>query len=423
MTPFLLVALLGAPTPADDLPAPVTLDAALAYARAHAPALRAAAARVDAARASARAAAPWPDARLMISADPLPIETRNGPAWGRLTLTQPLPWLDTLDARRAAAAAAARAADEAVALARLDVDFAARRAYAGLRAARDEARIMRELLDLSRALLRTAEDRLGVDRARHADVIEARIEVARLETVVIDVAQRALTRQAELNAAIGRPTQAPIGPLAPPAETPTAALDALLAEAAEHPALRRNAARLDAARARLRAAETRGRPDFSVGLGYTLIGDPDSPMAPAPGRDALSVQIGVSVPLWRGAADDGERDAAAAAIRVEQAEDAAAGDTIAWRVVEQAVRAETALRRLRLYHDVALPMADERLEVLTVAYGAGEARFERLLDAERMKERYAVATVRAAKEYAVARAALARAVGRAHAVEGEASDE
>lgn len=410
----MLIALLASPP--DALGEAVTLDAVMAYAEAHAPRLKAAAARIEGARATARTQDPWPDPRLMLSGDPLPIETRNGPIWGRATLTQPLPWTDTLAARRQAAEAGVRAAETERDVALIEVRFAAEQAFVRLRTSREEARIIGELLGLGRALLRSAEDRVAVDRGHHADVIEARIEVARLETVAVDLAQAAATRQAELNAVIGRPLLDEVGPLAPPDETPTAALDRLLAAAADHPALKRNAARLDGARARLRAAETNGRPMFSVGLGYTLVGEPDGAMAPDPGRDGLSVQVGVALPLWRGEADDGARQAAAAAVRIEEAEAAAIADVIEWRVVEQAVRAETALRRLKLYRDTALPLAEERLEVLTTAYAAGEVRFERVLDAERAKERYAVAAVRAAEEFALARSALARAVGRS--VEG-----
>lgn len=409
----LIAVLLAAPT-ADALsgPAPVTMDALLAYAAEHAPRQRVAAARVDVARHTARGQDVWPEPRLMIGVDPLPIETRNGPAWGRASLTQPLPWGDTLAARREAADAGTRVAEEQVAVIALDVRLDAERALARLRASRDEQAVVAELLELNRMLLRSAEDKLGVDRARHADVIAARIELARLETVALDVAQQALTRQAELNAAIGRDTLAIIGPLAPPSETATASLDRLLESAAEHPTLAANAARIEAARARLRAASTGGRPQFSVGLGYTLIGTPDGSMAPAPGRDALSVQMGMTLPLWGGEAYDGAEAAAEAAIRLEESTLDAAADLIAWRIVEQTVAAETALRRLRLYRDTALPLADERLAVLTAAYAAGEVPFERVLDAEKQKERYATAAIRAAEAFAIARAALAHAVGR-----------
>ncbi len=408
----LLAAVLATPAP-DALsgPAPVTLDALLAYAAEHAPRQRAAAARVELARQTARGADVWPEPRLMIGVDPLPIETRNGPAWGRASLTQPLPWTDTLAARRDAADAATRAAAEQTAVIALDVRFETARALARLRASRDEQAVVAELIELNRMLLRSAEDKLGVARARHADVIAARIELARLETVALDVAQQGLTRQAELNAAIGRSTRAPVGPLAP-TDSGAASLDRLLESAADHPTLAANAARIEAARARLRAAATAGRPQLSVGLGYTLIGTPEGAMAPAAGRDALSVQMGVTLPLWGGEAYTGAEAAAEAAIRLEESARDAAADVIAWRIVEQTVAAETALRRLRLYRDTALPLADERLAVLTAAYASGEVPFERVLDAEKQKERYATAAIRAAEAFAIARAALAHAVGR-----------
>lgn len=414
MSALLAITLLMTPAP-DALAGPdaITPAAVLDYARAHAPALRAARHRLDAARHAAGAAAPWPEPRLMLGANPLPIETRNGPAWGSASLTQVFPWTDALAAQRDAAAAGADAAAEALRLAELQVEEAALRALYALRLARDEAAINRDVAAIAERLLRLTEERLAVDRASQSDMLDARIELSRLETRAIDLAQQAETRRAELNAAIGRDVLAPVGPIATHVGSETESLDALLDDARRaHPELARLDAQLTAARARLRAAETEGRPSLSAGLSYTLIGAADGPMAADPGRDALGVQVGLSLPIWGRAQYAASRDAAAAAVDAAAAERAAAEAVIAHRVVEQAVRAETALRRLRLYRDIALPLSTRSLEALEAAYAAGGAPFDRVLAAERARERYAIEAAQAAADFAMQRAALARAVGR-----------
>lgn len=406
----------GAPGAEDDTlsgPEPVSVGAVLAYARAHAPRLEAAERRAEAARWGVDAAGAWPDARVMVQGNPLPIETRNGPVWGSASMTQPLPWLDVLDADRAAAGAASRGAVEAWREALIEVEGAALVAFHGLALIRAEAAINAEMLAIARRLLGLVEDRVGVDRARVADALQAQVEVARLETAAADLAQRELTRQAALNAAVGRAVRAPVGPLVVSAAPPTEALDALLDAAAAHPVLAASEAQLAVARARLRSVDARGRPMFSVGLGYTLVGEPAIEMgAPAPGRDGVAVQLGVTVPLWAGSAYDAEAQAAAARVGAEERARAAAVDVIAQRVVEQAVRTEVALRQLRLYRDTALPLSDEALQVLMTAYAADEVEFDRVLAGERARERFALAAARAEAEFWMARAMLAVAVGR-----------
>lgn len=413
--PLLLLLTLASPPVDDPLAGPGVVSEAmvLGYARAQAPALVAARHRLDAARAAVDAADPWPEPQLMLGGSPLPVETRNGPLWATARLSQRLPWADALDARRAAATAEASGAEATRATVALTVEAEALIAFHRLALSRAEARINVEMLAIATRMLRLAEDRLGVEPSRQGDVIRAQVEVARLETVAVDLEQQAITRQAELNAAIGRPPRSVIGPLAEVTPSPVADLDALLAAAADHPVLATHAARIDAARARLRGAETRGRPDLSAALSYALVGQPDSAMGAADaGRDALTIQLGVTLPVWGRSAYASERRAAAAELRAAQAARAAAEDVVAHRVIEQVVRAETALRRLRLYRETALPLAEQHLEVVSAAYAAGELPFAPVLDAEQTRESLAVSAARATADFAIARAALARAVGQ-----------
>ncbi|MEZ4433722.1 MAG: TolC family protein [bacterium] len=412
MIALLALALLAPPALPEA--GPWTVDAVVAAAAAHNPRLAAARHRQTAAARAADAAAPWPEPRLMLQGSPLPVETRNGPMWGMASITQPFPWGDTLDGMRDAAAAEHRAAGEDIRLVTLAVEAEARRAFHRLHLARAEARINAEILDINRRLLRVTEERVAVDRAAIADVMQAQVELARLETAALDLDARARTRAAELNALLARDVLAPVPPLRDPDPRPVERLDALLADArARHPLLARKDAGLDAARARLRAAEARGRPTLSAGLGYTLIGEPEMAMPGSdPGRDAVTVTVGVELPIWGGARYDAERAAAAAAVDAAAAERAAAADVQAARVVEQAVAVEVALRAVRLYRDTALPLAEQTLATLEGAYAAGEADFDRVLAAERARERYAVEAARAAAAFELRLAALAEAVGR-----------
>ena len=409
MSGVLAIALLAVPDALSG-PAPVSTDAVLAFAEVHAPRLRAADRQSEAAAARVATGDRWPEPQATVRVAAMPIETRNGPAWSTVGIGQRFPWLDALSARRDSLTADADVARAERNLISLTVQVEALAALHRLAASRAEAAINDEMRAIADRVLRTAEERLAVADAR-SDVIRAQVEVARLETVSIDLEDVALTRQAELNVAIGRDPLAPIGPLAPTVHDPVADLDTLLTVAGDHPALVRQDARVASARARLRETGVLGRPGLSIGVDYTVIGEPAG-MAVDPGRDALGFHVGIELPLWNGAVYDAEQRSAAAAVEAERATRDATRDAVARQVVEQVSRADTALRRLRLYRGTALPLAEQDLELALAAYATGRAGFERVLDAERTREQFAVAAVRATADFAVARAMLARAVGQ-----------
>lgn len=412
MITLLALALLAPPALPET--GPWTVEAVVAAAAAHNPRLAAARHRQTAAARAVDAAAPWPEPMLMVEGNPLP---PLGEPWGMARITQPFPWADAREGARDAAAADARAMGDALRQDALAIEAMTRGAFHRLHLARAEARVNAEVLDIARRLLRITEERVAVDRAAITDVMQAQVELARLETAALDLDARARTRAAELNALLARDVLAPVPPLHDPDPRPVERLDALVAAAREaHPAISRHDAALAAARARLRVAETRGRPMLAAGIGYGLMGGGEMAM---PAGDGLILSVEIGLPVWGGAAYDAERAAAAAAVDAAAAERAAAADVQAARVVEQAVAVETALRAVRLYRDTALPLAEQTLATLEAAYAAGEADFDRVLAAERARERYAIEAARAATAFELRLAALAEAVGRPVATAAE----
>lgn len=416
-----LLLVLAAP-PNATLPdtTPWTVDAVVAAARENNPRLTAARHRATAATHLAAAAAPWPEPELMLEGNPMP--ALGGP-WAMASLTQPIPWPAMLEGERDAAAAETRAMTDELRMARLAVEAEARAAFHRLHLARAEATINDDVLAITRRLLRITEDRLAVDRAAITDVLQAQVEVARQETAALDLAARITTREAELNALLARDVFAPVPSLVVPAPDDRARqrTEALLALAREgHPAITRHTAALEAARARLRAAETRGRPMFAAGIGYGIMSADARHDSGAMMADGPMLILGVELPIWGRAAADAERAAAAATIDAATADRRAATDLQAARVVEQAIAVETALRAVHLYRDTALPLAEETLTTLEAAYAAGQADFDRVLAAEQMRERYAIDAARAATAFELRLAALAEAVGQP--IEPVASD-
>ncbi|MCB9540050.1 MAG: TolC family protein [Myxococcales bacterium] len=406
---LLLLPLLAAPPPSKTT---LDVDAAVTRALVQNPRVAAAERAAQAAGATIDAVGAWPEPTLRLTASPLPIETRNGPAWASAALAWPLPWTGELDAATEGAAAMAEAARQRAAEVRLAVAREVRLACAALRLVEAERAINEHTTDILKRFVDLAQTRLAVGRGTQNDVLMAQVELARLENQAIDLAQQRTTRAAAVNLALGQPPSTPVPPVAPAATPAAEALDELLAwMRAHHPTLARFDADIAARRAALRQANYAGVPRFDVGLAYTYVAEPDKPAGADPGRDALAVTAGVRLPLW-GDSYDARADAAAHAVGAEEAKRQDAEQMAAYQVIENHVRAETALRQARLLDGTVLPLARQSVAVLEEAYAADRAGFLQLLDAERALERFELEHARARAALEARLADLQHAVGR-----------
>jgi outer membrane protein TolC len=175
------------------------------------------------------------------------------------------------------------------------------------------------------------------------------------------------------------------------------------------------AARVAAAAARVRLAETAYRPDVTAGLGYTVVGERDDEAARlrAPeddGQDALALFAGVNLPIRRARLDAGVEQAVQERLAAREARRAVEAD-IRRDLGDAAARLPLIEERFRLFQDVLLVQAERALASAESGYGAGTAGVLDLLDSERVLLEVRVALERARADHAIAVAALEGAVG------------
>ena len=367
------------------------------------PALRAARARAQSEDAAVAAEGWWPEPSLRATANPLPIQTKEGPAWATLGLQQSIPYGGELSARTAAARHSAEALHEALAERTLGVVRDVRRTCAALWLVAEERRINGRAKALLDRLVELGQFRLSVGRAAQTDVLLAQVELARLQNQALDLAQREITTRAALNLLLARAPEAPLPEAAPPTTSPTEAVDGLIRwMQAHHPLLRRQQARIEGARAQLRAARYVGSPRFNVGARYTWIEG---------SVGAVGVDVGLTLPTW-GDRYSATEQAARHAVEAAEAAREDAALLASYQVVEQHVRVETALRQVRLFDAEILPLARQTIRVMEEAYSADTATFVQVLEAERALERFEVEHARARADFVARLADLEHAVGR-----------
>jgi outer membrane protein TolC len=344
-------------------------------------------------------------------------ETRTGPQRFSVGIFQGLPWFGKLALKEQAALYAAAALEAEVEAKRLTLVTEARRLHY-------------ELSFLSRYQEITGEFRTHllqheeISRARYSTgvglgqgVVKLQAEITRVEKELLDIETRRVALAAQLNAMRDRAASAPLPQrLLPKAAEVRLDLHALLETARRfRPELAAADARISRAEALIGLAEKGYRPDFKVGLAYTVV-DPrdDTPGRLQPpegnGDDILGIQGGITLPIWRKKLASGVEEA----VELETAAQEARRDTVT--VIEAAIgdltqRVPLSWRQLRLVEDLLIVQAEEALDSAQAGYIAGTLNALDLLDAEHVLFEAHTAVARAKTDYLIGIATLEGALG------------
>ncbi|MEW6219177.1 MAG: TolC family protein [Thermodesulfobacteriota bacterium] len=383
------------------------------YAYAANPAIASARAAWRAAVEQYRVTTGLPDPQVMGTWYPDPIETRLGPQDWNITVTQMFPFPGTLSKAGEVVRADVRAAQ-------LELDKAVRDVVAQIRESASELAYIRgakKALDQSRDLLdqlrRVAETAYAGDRATLTDVAKAQSQSAQLmyDRLLLDELES--TEIARLNVLLDRAPDAPVGPVA----MERAQLAFSFAEISDVAQMNRQeiaiaGAMVEKARAKAGLAWYQSLPEFRVGLFYGGIGEPDVAVRPAEaGRDAVGIQMGVSIPLWLGKSagriEQAEAEQAKAeAMRRLQVNDTRAMISAAW------FRLQNAGRLVRLYQDQLIPQAARSMELAETWYRQGQGSFSDYVETHGVWINFQLALLRAQADHEKYLARLERLAGR-----------
>lgn len=365
--------------------------------------------RAAAARARARGRLPSPDLKYEQWGVPLAQPYDLGRAdMVMLGLRQTLPaW-----GARAAEARAAQA-DTAMAAAgarqrRQELLVEARRAFARYYLADREVAVHREHVALTAELVNLARLHYQSGRGSQQDVLRLSLELSRLHGDLTTLEQERRANRALLNALMGRPVEAPLGPAAEYEEGDSgdpASGDAPRPEVeAAAGAVARGEAEVDRARREARL------PTVMLGLDYQRM-----PMGHV--RNGYGAMVALSLPwLWGDKRD--RLDTAEESLRADQHALAAARTAAAYDLAAASARVEGAREGLAVIDRDLLPQARRSFEAARAGYGAGQTDAFALLDSLRSYLQIRIERVRAIARLLGSQADLARARGHAGDTKG-----
>jgi outer membrane protein TolC len=306
----------GSPAPGPDLSQKVDVETAVAVALERNPDIGEAKDRAGAASARARAAGRLPDLGVQTQIWQQPLSTPFDFTTGGMFmvgLRQTFPAPGSLSARERAGEADAAAARAAASGRRADVVQQVRRAFAQYRLSEQEQLIHLEHMELTDRIVQDSRAYFQQGQMSKTEYLRTTVELARVHTILSDVAQQRRTSAALLNTLMGRSPDAPLGTpqevALPSVEPPVSDLEARIDLKPEIAQARDQVARAGAQVEGARAEAS--WPEFMVGLDYGYM--------PMDRASSYTVMFGFTLPWLSPRRGDDRRVAAAELSAAEQA--------------------------------------------------------------------------------------------------------
>lgn len=396
--------------PEDVAPA-VTLEGLMAEAVEKNPELRAKRMAWEAAKEKRAQAVSLQDPRFTYTESIRDIETRLGPQERSFGLSQKLPFPGKLGLR-------GEIADKEAEMARIEYE----KALTELRA--EVKKAFFELYFIDRALELDLENKAVLEYFYEVSRTNYGLDVSELDELVraqkssagasLDLLRAENTREAvtaRINTLLDRAPGAPVGKAAEfdPPDMEISPEELYRMAEAYNEEIRISGLAVEKTDLERRLSEYTWRPDFTIGLNYSQIGELDSG-DPEAGRDALSVTFGVNVPLWFGR-NRAVVDEKTKTFQERLLERGSVVTRVKNRVRREYFDLVTAGNVMELYGERLIPEAKESVDFAEARYKTGREMLGRMLEAQSMWINFRLVYHRAVTDYMKAVAELERLTG------------
>lgn len=361
-----------------------TLEDYLRQAQAANPDLKAFKARYEAAMQRAPQVSALPDPMLQVTSFVESVQTRTGPQENIFMLSQRFPWFGKLSSKENVATAEAEALWYAFQSRQLLLARKVATSYFDYAFTGKAISLTRENLDWIRELEPIIEEKVrgGGDIN---PLLRLKVEVGKIADKVASLQQKRIAQSAHISEllAVTDGTVLPWPQLDTPEVTSLEEQPLLDAITLNNPELQMIKRKIHSAEARQEIARLASYPDFTFGINYIQIGSPEvNPDTPDAGTDPWGVTASMNIPLWFEKNDSARAEAMAGKRAVIH--------TYNNRVnaLEAEMRSSLALlddahRRLKLYGDELLGLAEQAVENSRTSYESGRTGILEVIDSER----------------------------------------
>jgi len=324
-----------------------------------------------------------PDPKLQLMHFVESVQTRTGPQRNVFTLSQGIPWFGTLKNREAVASAEAEALWFGYQAKHLQVMREVALAFYEYAYLFRAVELSSENLELLERLEPIVEERVRSGGDLTA-LLRLKVETGRIANRRNSFQEQIVSNQSKLLALMG---VSPAATLSYPQWERPGRVDwdtKDLLESLErfNPELAALERQEKSALARIELAKLGSYPDFTLGVNYIDLGESENPLIRNSGRDPWGVMVSVNVPIFR----DKYRSARSEALANSRAIESVIEDRrnkLVSDLFSASSRHRDAQRRLDLYGNELLPLAEQALEISRTGYENGRTGILEVIDSER----------------------------------------
>lgn len=320
-----------------------------------------------------------PDPEVGVGVSILPVETRLGPQWVRLGVTQMFPWVGTLKAREDVVLTMARSKYERAEALKQELAYKVKQAYLQLYDLRRRREVIRRNLRFYRGMEEMALIKVESGETTLADVLSVQLKIQELSKQLELLENREAKPQAMLNQVLNRSVQTPVQ-VRDTLATATLvldreALDTIIQQ--NHPALKALDWQQEASRQAIELNALSRKPSFGAGIDYILTGGRSDAEPANNGRDALGLRGMIKIPLFTKKYDAKEQEEQLKIEALEHQKESLQSKFMA--AIEQAYADyRDALLQLELYQQQKETL-QSAIDILTTRYSTEGRGFDELL--------------------------------------------
>lgn len=340
--------------------------------------------RYEAAMQRIPQASSLPDPMFQVTSFVESVQTRTGPQENIFMLSQKLPWFGKLSSREDAASAEAEALWYAYQSQQLMLARMVSLAFYEYGYTEEAIRLTEENRDLLRKLEPIVEEKVRAGADLNA-LLRLKVEIGKIDDRLQTFQQKRVAQSAKLGELLALPGSEvlPWPDWEAPERVQPDGLSMAAAIQANNPELQMLERKITSAEARREIARLESYPDITLGFNYIQTGDPVvNPNTPGAGQDPWGFTVAVNIPLWFEKYDAAKAEALASKRSFESEYDNRHNVLRAELSASLAILKD-ANRRLELYGEELLSLAEQAVENSRTSYEGGRTGILEVIDSER----------------------------------------
>lgn len=329
-------------------------------------------------------AAALPDPMLQMTHFVESVQTRTGPQENVLMLSQRIPWFGKLRSRENIASAEAEALWYAYQNQQLMLARMVSLGFYEYGYTEEAIRLTKENLDLLSELEPIVEEKVRSGGEINA-LLRLKVEIGKVDDRLQSLTQKRVAQSAKLSELLALPDSSLLAWPKWEAPEPASLNGPALVQSvrANNPELQMLERKVASADARREIARLESYPDITFGINYIQVGSPEvNPTTPDAGQDPWGVTVAVNIPIWFGKYNAAKAEALASK-RATENEYENRLNALRAELSASLALLEDANRRLKLYGEELLGLAEQAVENTRSSYENGRTGILEVIDSER----------------------------------------